>query len=120
MAVESPTQALIEQLFNILLVLTAMLLVLTLVLSSRPARREKPVLRTRIECLSCGYIVEREYRRGDYVGKEEGTCPKCGSPMVVTAVYEVRRGERREEERLVRLVEKRGQQSASRGTRSSG
>ncbi len=117
MATQTPLDALITSLMNLLLLLMAVFLAVTLILSAKQQRREKPVLRTRLECLRCGYSVEREYKRGDYIGLTEGRCPKCGGPLVVTAVYEVRPGERREEERLLRLVERRGYGPGSRGTR---
>ncbi len=109
---------LLVQLMNILLLLTMAFFIASLIMGMRRKRQPKPVLKTRLECLNCGYIVEREYRRGDYIGKVEGQCPKCGSPLVVTAVYEERREERQEEERLLRLVERRA--SGSRGMRGKG
>ena len=36
---------------------------------------------------SCNFKEEREFRRGDYIFKEVGSCPKCNSPLVVVAVY---------------------------------
>ncbi len=106
------------QLMNLLLLLMLASLTVSMIMGLRRKKQPKPVIRTRVECLNCGYTLEREYRRGDYIGKVEGSCPKCGSPMIITAVYEERLGERREEERLLRLVERRA--SSSRGTRRSG
>ncbi len=41
------------------------------------------------KCYKCGFTRQREYRREeDYVGKITGTCPKCGSPLYVDAIYE--------------------------------
>ncbi len=90
----------------------------SLLASLKKQKGEKPKLRTRVECLSCGYSVEREYRRGDYVGKSEGRCPKCGGEMIVTAVYEERPRERREEQKLLSLLERR--ESRSRHTLGGG
>ena len=104
------------QLMNLLLFLTIAFFIASLVIGMKRKKQLKPVLKTRLECLNCGYRVEREYRRGDYIGKVEGKCPKCGSPLVVTAVYEERVEEKQEEERLLRLVERRA--SGSRGMRA--
>ncbi len=91
----------------IAMILIAVMVVYNIVAANKAVKRQKPRLRTRIECLACGYSVEREYRQGDYVGKPEGRCPKCGSEMIVAAVFEERPEERREEQRLISLLERR-------------
>lgn len=46
-------------------------------------------------CSSCGYSVEREVTgRGDYISKEEGSCPKCGGKIVIAGIYRVKIEER--------------------------
>ena len=110
-AANDTLEGVLVQLMNLMLLAMLVFLVVTLVLGMRQRRQVKPVIRTRVECLNCGYRVEREYKRGDYIGKIEGTCPKCGSQMVIVAVYEERSEERREEERLLRLVERRPSRS---------
>ncbi len=42
---------------------------------------------TRVKCMSCGYTEERDFTKGDYVGKIVGKCPKCGGQLVVDAIF---------------------------------
>jgi len=45
---------------------------------------------TEIVCSTSGdYSSEREFTDGDYVGKEVGTCPKCGGKLVVNRIYAI-------------------------------
>ncbi|MCD6340609.1 MAG: hypothetical protein J7L51_01480 [Desulfurococcales archaeon] len=46
-----------------------------------------PKILTKIACISGNYSEVREFREGDYVGKEVGKCPKCGAPLLIVAVY---------------------------------
>jgi len=36
---------------------------------------------------NCNFKEEREFKRGDYIFKEVGSCPKCNSPLVIVAIY---------------------------------
>jgi len=67
----------------------ALIIVAFTVISQNP-RKEKSLVYTIEKCYSCGYINEREYREEDYVGKKIGTCPKCGAPLYIDAIYEVK------------------------------
>jgi len=45
---------------------------------------------TEIVCSTSGdYSSEREFIDGDYVGKEVGTCPKCGGKIIVNRIYAI-------------------------------
>ncbi len=50
--------------------------------------REQKIF-THLECVNCGWKLEREFREGDYVGRvsPNDKCPKCGSSMRVMAIY---------------------------------
>jgi NAD-dependent SIR2 family protein deacetylase len=44
-----------------------------------------------LECTSCGYNFERNYKEKEYVNKiAEDLCPKCNSKMYIKAIYVVR------------------------------
>jgi len=48
----------------------------------------KYTVRSRIECVKCGYSEVRPFRPGEYVGKiVEESCRKCGGPMKVTMIF---------------------------------
>ena len=42
---------------------------------------------TTTECEKCGFRDIRKFEVGDYVVKTNGDCPKCSSPMLITAIY---------------------------------
>jgi len=43
-----------------------------------------------IVCSTSGdYSFERGFIDGDYVGKDVGTCPKCGGKLVVNRIYAI-------------------------------
>jgi len=44
---------------------------------------------TTITCINKDYTIEREFREGDFIGKIEGQCPKCGSSMVIDKIYTI-------------------------------
>ena len=44
---------------------------------------------TVVTCQQNDYTIEREFREGDFIGKIEGKCPKCGSPLIITKIYAV-------------------------------
>lgn len=44
-----------------------------------------------LECTSCGYNLERNYKEKEYVNKiVEDLCPKCNSKMYIKAIYVVK------------------------------
>ncbi len=53
--------------------------------------RQEPVKLKRtitvIKCSSCDHEQSRDFKEGDFVGKEEGQCPKCGGKLIVSAIY---------------------------------
>ena len=55
--------------------------------TSRKPPAPPPKILTRISCVSGNHSEVREFREGDYVGKEVGKCPKCGAPLLIVAVY---------------------------------
>jgi len=56
-------------------------------MKSRQEPAKRKVIITQLKCGSCGHIERREFREGEYVGKEAGECPKCGGKLVVDAIY---------------------------------
>lgn len=46
-----------------------------------------PQVLTTLECPKCDFKNIRDFQRGDYIFKEEGTCQKCQEPMKITAIY---------------------------------
>ncbi len=56
-------------------------------MKSRQEPLKKKVIVTQLKCSNCGYGERREFREGDYVGKEVGECPKCGGKLLVEAIY---------------------------------
>jgi len=55
----------------------------------RKMKIERKRLLEVISCSSCGFREERDHEVGDYVFKEKGPCPKCGAPLLVTAIFSV-------------------------------
>ncbi|WP_167827839.1 hypothetical protein [Pyrolobus fumarii] len=101
-----PSTDIVSTLMDMLLLTLIVLFSVSILLATMKKQQEpKPRLRTRIECMRCGYRLEREYSKGDYVGLEDGECPKCGGKLIVVAVYEERPGEK-EEQRILSLIEK--------------
>ena len=43
-----------------------------------------------LSCYACGYSEQRVPEAGDYVFKTKGECPKCGSRLVVSAIYSIK------------------------------
>lgn len=56
-------------------------------MKSRQEPIKKKVIVTQLKCDSCDHSERREFREGDYVGKEVGECPKCGGKLLVDAIY---------------------------------
>lgn len=48
---------------------------------------ENPPILTAVECKACNEKVTREFKRGDYVFKEDEKCPKCSSLGMIVAIY---------------------------------
>jgi hypothetical protein len=44
---------------------------------------------TSIACYGCEYTEQREFERGDYVGKTLGECPKCKGQRYVKSIYAI-------------------------------
>ncbi len=109
LASQSDYTSQISNIFNILLLaLFVASIALTLLSSSQRKRQQPKSIYTKVTCFKCGYSFERMYQKGDYIGKTVGRCPRCDSYLVISAIYEVRPGEREEEKKLLRLVERRG------------
>ncbi|MCS7104209.1 MAG: hypothetical protein NZ954_01405 [Thermofilaceae archaeon] len=43
-----------------------------------------------VSCENCGFSEERNHEAGDYVLKTKGSCPKCGTPLIVSAIYSIK------------------------------
>ncbi len=75
----------------IAIALIVSLMVLYIIMIAFATRRQEkvvpPKLLTEIRCLSGDYEEVREFSEGEYVGKEVGKCPKCGSKLVVAAIF---------------------------------
>lgn len=56
-------------------------------MKSRQEPLKKKVIVTQLKCNNCDYSERREFKEGDYVGKEVGDCPKCGGKLLVDAIY---------------------------------
>ena len=67
------------------------LMVLYVIMIAFATRKQErvvpPKILTKIVCASGNHSEVREFKEGDYVGKEVGKCPKCGSPLLIVAVY---------------------------------
>ncbi len=48
---------------------------------------ETPPILTAIECKQCNEKATREFKRGDFVFKEDEKCPKCSTPGMIVAIY---------------------------------
>ncbi|MCC6021529.1 MAG: hypothetical protein LM560_00175 [Desulfurococcaceae archaeon] len=83
----------LDYLTIILLILTTLLLIFTIISMFTQKRISKtvigPKIIVKIKCLNNDYNEEKEFNKGYYVGLETGKCPKCGSKLVVDAIYSV-------------------------------
>jgi len=72
-----------------LLAVFAVLVVYTIFsfVTSRKPPAAPPKILTKIMCAGGNHSEVREFKEGDFVGKEVGKCPKCGSPLFIVAVY---------------------------------
>lgn len=48
---------------------------------------ESPQILTAIDCKSCNGVQTREFKRGDYVYKDNEKCPKCEGTGMIVAIY---------------------------------
>mgnify|MGYP000226889987 CR=1 FL=1 len=83
-----------EETMAIYLLLAAIALTSVSWLISRTLRapREKPSIRafrvlTEITCQSCGLREVREFREGDFIFKEVGSCPRCQGKLLITSIF---------------------------------
>ena len=44
-------------------------------------------INTTIICTKCGFKNVRDFKRGDYILKELGSCTKCEGTMMISAIY---------------------------------
>ena len=65
-----------------------LLIFLTLLrlLSRIPSQPKKTTL-TVIQCTKCAFKSIRNFQVGDYIPKVVGTCPSCGGPFQIEAIY---------------------------------
>jgi hypothetical protein len=77
--------------------LTILLLALTLtffyyvMMKTTPKKGEEPtVTKTILKCMGTGKVFERDFEKGDYVGKIVGKCDENGSTKYIHAIYEVK------------------------------
>ncbi len=72
----------------IAIVLLAILLVFSILMSERKKKPEKPKkLVSVIRCDKGDYEAKRDFKQGDFVGKIEGKCPRCGGILRIHAIY---------------------------------
>ena len=74
-------------LIAIIVFLSSYLLISYLRESSTQKKEEKGKIVTVKKCLSCNYVLNKPYDKGEYVGRVGEKCPKCGGEMMVTAIY---------------------------------
>jgi hypothetical protein len=44
---------------------------------------------TSIACYSCEFAEEREFEKGDFIGKSLGKCPKCKGQRYIKSIYSI-------------------------------
>ncbi len=72
----------------IAIVLLAILLVFSILMTERKKKPETPKQTVSvIKCDNGDYETKREFRQGDFVGKVEGKCPKCGGILRIHSIY---------------------------------
>ncbi len=72
----------------IAIVLLAILLVFSILMTERKKKPETPKRTiTVIRCDNGDYETKRDFRQGDFIGKVEGKCPKCGGILRVHSIY---------------------------------
>ena len=84
--------------FTLLLIIVLVIMIIYMVMSgigymrkkSRMVVEDTPLrIITTITCVNRDYNIEREFREGDFIGKIEGQCPRCGSEMVIDKIYAI-------------------------------
>jgi rRNA maturation endonuclease Nob1 len=61
-------------------------LALLRLLAKMPTPTKKTTL-TVIQCTKCAFKSIRNFQVGDYIPKIVGTCPSCGGPFQIEAIY---------------------------------
>ncbi len=70
------------------IILLAILLAFSILMTERKKKPEAPKRTiTVIRCDNGDYETERDFQQGDFVGKVEGKCPKCGGVLRVHSIY---------------------------------
>jgi hypothetical protein len=56
---------------------------------SKPVQKilELPRVLTMLECPNCDFKNVRDFQKGDYIFKENGSCQKCDNTMKITGIY---------------------------------
>ncbi len=71
----------------IVMALSLTLLYYIMVKTSVKRKEETYKTFTVLKCSVCEHTEKREFKKGDYVGKIIGECPKCGSTMYIHAIF---------------------------------
>mgnify|MGYP000265218409 CR=1 FL=1 len=54
-----------------------------------------PIVKTELFCPNCELKILREFKEGDYVFKRtEEKCKRCGTPLIISAIYDVSKPKR--------------------------
>ncbi|MHA1713981.1 MAG: hypothetical protein ACTSW4_08155 [Candidatus Ranarchaeia archaeon] len=60
----------------------------TLISALSPPKEPEPIkIITELRCRNCDYKATRDFKRGDYIFLETGTCIKCQSPTYIWGIY---------------------------------
>ncbi len=74
-----------------IVILAVLAFIITYMVVSAVKSRQEPIKKkvtvTLLECENHDYEEKREFREGDYVGKEAGQCPKCGGKLLISAIF---------------------------------
>ncbi len=77
-------------LFIAIMIVLAIQLVLNYISSKKQQLTEaeppKKII-VKVKCVRGDYEIERDFKEGDFVGKIDGQCPRCGAELVVEMVY---------------------------------
>jgi len=72
----------------ILAIVLALLVTMVRELRRKPRKPEYETVEL-LECSKCGYKVELLFEPGDFISMNKGKCPKCNTPLRITAIYNV-------------------------------